>query len=127
RKNYPGVNTLPAHEDPSTLGARYHGDRPTVVIDATGNRESMQKCFEYVAHGGTIVYVGLFIGDVGFPDPLFHAKEITLKSSRAALPEDFRKIIRLLRSGHIRVEHLVTTRIPYDAVAETFPRLYDPS
>ena len=35
------------------------GDLPTAVIDATGNPGSMGKCFDLVAHGGRIVFVGL--------------------------------------------------------------------
>ena len=127
KRNYPGVLTLKADDNLITNASNiYNGNLPTVVIDATGNRESMQKCYDYVAHGGTIVYVGLFIGNVEFFDPLFHAKEITLKSSRAALPEDFKKIIRLMRSGHVTVEDLVTNRLHFESLTETFTQLFDP-
>ncbi len=127
KNNYPGVHTLKTDDNlVNNVRSLYNGNLPTVVIDATGNRESMQKCFDYVTHGGTIVYVGLFIGNVEFFDPLFHAKEITLKSSRNALPEDFKKIIRLMRSGHIKVEHLVTHRLRFDSLTESFTKLYDP-
>ena len=36
------------------------GDLPTCVIDATGNAASMAGCFNLPAHGGRIVFVGLF-------------------------------------------------------------------
>jgi 2-desacetyl-2-hydroxyethyl bacteriochlorophyllide A dehydrogenase len=125
--HYPGVTTIKADENlvdnvKNILG----GDMPTIVIDATGNKDSMQKCLGYVAQGGTIVYVGLFIGNIEFYDPLFHAKEITLKSSRNALPEDFKKIIRLMHSGHIIIDHLVTHRLPFDSLPDRFPQLYNP-
>ena len=127
KDKYPGVNTLKADENLiNATKALYGGNMPTVVIDATGSRDSMLKCFDYVAPGGTIVYVGLFIGNIEFFDPLFHAKEITLKSSRAALPEDFKKIIRLIRSGHVKIGHLITHRQQFDSLTETFSRLYDP-
>lgn len=127
KNNYPGVNTLTADNNlVSTIKNLYEGNMPTVVMDATGNRDSMIKCFEYVAPGGTIVYVGLFIGNIEFFDPLFHAKEITLKSSRNALPADFKKVIRLLRSGHINVDHLISHRLLFDSITNTFPELYNP-
>lgn len=126
KRNYPGVRTMKANEDAAVLIDQLNGDRPTVVLDATGNRDSMLKCFEYVAHGGTVVYVGLFIGNIEFFDPLFHSKEITLKSSRNALPEDFQKIIRLMRSGYVKVEHMITNRVPFESLTETFSTLYDP-
>jgi len=126
KKKYPGINTVKADENMiSAIKDLYGGNMPTVVIDATGNRDSMLKCFDYVAPGGTIVYVGLFIGNIDFFDPLFHAKEITLKSSRAALPEDFKKIIRLIRSGHVKINHLITHRLQFDSLPQTFSRLYD--
>ena len=72
-----------------------HGDLPTVVLDATGNKAAMQNCFEYVA----IVYVGLFTGDITFHDPLFHRKEITLKASRNAVATDFYQAHSPVESG----------------------------
>lgn len=124
---YPGVDALVADEHliehvRSLLG----GDLPTIVIDATGNRESMMKAFDYVAPGGTIIYLGLTKGNIEFYNPQFHAKEITLKSSRNALPSDFKKIIRLMQSGKINIEGLITHRFPFDSLPETFPQLYDP-
>jgi 2-desacetyl-2-hydroxyethyl bacteriochlorophyllide A dehydrogenase len=127
RNHYPGVRTVKADDDVlSAVKDQFDGNLPTIVIDATGNRSSMQKCFDYVSHGGTIVFVGLIIGNIEFFDPLFHAKEITLKSSRNALPEDFKKIIRLMRSGIIDVSQLVTTHLHFDSLTESFPRLFEP-
>ncbi|MCP1386284.1 zinc-binding alcohol dehydrogenase family protein [Runella salmonicolor] len=103
-----------------------NGDLPTVILDATGNKESMQKCFEYVAQGGTIVYIGLFIGDVVFHDPLFHRKEITLKSSRNAVATDFTKLIRLLKAGLVNIDGYITHRLTFDTLHETFTKLYSP-
>lgn len=31
-----------------------------------------------------------------------------------------------MRSGHIKVEPLVTNRLRFDSLIETFPQLYDP-
>ncbi|MGC3988537.1 MAG: zinc-binding alcohol dehydrogenase family protein [Chthoniobacteraceae bacterium] len=69
-------------------------DLPTLVIDATGNPKSMLSSFEYPAHGGRIVFVGLFQGDVTFNDPNFHRRELTLMGSRNARPDDFTRIIQ---------------------------------
>ncbi len=125
---YPGVITMLADENiVDNLKINLSGDLPTIVIDATGNKESMENCFEYVAPGGTIVYVGLFIGDIVFHDPHFHRKEITLKSSRNALAEDFRKIIILLTSGILNMEGYITHRLAFENLEETFTSLYSPS
>jgi len=127
KEKYPGVDTLSLKEDlAGDLKKLLHGDLPTIVIDATGNRESMIKCFDYVSAGGTIVYVGLFVGNLEIYDPLFHAKEITLKSSRNALPDDYSRIIRLMRAGKISIDGLITHRLKFDSLDTNFTRLYNP-
>jgi 2-desacetyl-2-hydroxyethyl bacteriochlorophyllide A dehydrogenase len=126
-KKYPGVITMLAGENVVTqLTTTLKGDLPTIVIDATGNRESMLKCFDYVAPGGTIVYVGLFVGDITFHDPYFHRKEVTLKSSRNAVAEDFRKIIRLLTSGVLNMDGYITHHLAFSTLEKTFTSLYQP-
>lgn len=127
KQKYAGIDTLKADERTViNLKGLLNGDLPTIVIDATGNRESMIRCFDYVAHGGAIIYVGLVTGNIEFNDALFHAKEITLKSSRNALPEDFKKNIRLMREGLINIDGLVTHHLKFDKLADTFTSLFNP-
>ena len=127
KHKYPGVETLMARDKvEEDLTSLLNGYLPTVIIDATGNKESMMKCFDYVAPGGTIVYVGLFLGDIVFYDPLFHRKEITLKSSRNAVAEDFKKIIRLLESNTLDIDGYVTHKLSFDSLISNFEKLYLP-
>jgi len=102
-------------------------DLPTVVIDASGNKSSMEKSFEYVAAGGTIVFVGLFQGDVVFNDPNFHRKELTVRASRAATSEDFKKVIAGFKDGTINTDGYITHRIAFDDLVNDFERLYLPT
>lgn len=83
---------------------------PVIVMDATGNPSSMTRTFDWVAHGGTIVFVGLFPGDVTFHDPNFHRREVTLKASRNALPADFRRIIAMIENGEVDTTPWITHR-----------------
>jgi 2-desacetyl-2-hydroxyethyl bacteriochlorophyllide A dehydrogenase len=108
------------------LSTLLNGDQPTVIIDATGNKESMLNCLEYIAHSGTIVYVGLFLGDINFYDPDFHRKEINLKASRNALPKDFRKIIGLLQSGELNMDGYITHRLQFNTLTRDFTTLFTP-
>ncbi|WP_010134255.1 zinc-binding alcohol dehydrogenase family protein [Ochrovirga pacifica] len=108
-------------EDLKTL---LNGDLPTVILDATGSPKSMMNTFNYAAAGGTIVFIGLFMGDVVFHDPSFHKKELTLKASRAAMGSDFGRIIRLIEAGKIDASSFITHRIPFDAVPDEFEKLY---
>ena len=100
------------------------GDLPTIILDATGNAQSMMSTFNYVAAGGTIVFVGLFTGDVQFNDPNFHRKELTLKASRAAFSADFKKVIHLMESGEINALPFITHLIKFEDVPKEFEKLY---
>lgn len=96
------------------------GDLPTAVFDATGNPKSMAASFEYPAHGGRLVFIGLFPGDVTFNDPNFHRRELTLMGSRNARPDDFGKIIALIESGKVDTAPWVTHRAKIDEVPSLF-------
>jgi 2-desacetyl-2-hydroxyethyl bacteriochlorophyllide A dehydrogenase len=110
-----------AGEDvPTRLRELGSGDLPVAVIDATGSRASMQRCFELTAHGGRIVFVGLVPGQVSFDDPNFHRRELTLHASRNALPSTFDTIIGLIRSGKIDTRPWITHRLTLSEVPEKF-------
>jgi 2-desacetyl-2-hydroxyethyl bacteriochlorophyllide A dehydrogenase len=112
----------PATEDPVRGLLRITGgDLPTAVFDATGNPRSMAAAFDYPAHGGKLVFVGLFQGDVAFSDPNFHRRELTLLASRNALPADFTRIIGLIESRRIDTAPWITHRSTLAGVAGAFP------
>lgn len=96
------------------------GDGPSVVIDATGNAESMMKTFDYAAHGGRIVYVSLVQSDITFSDPAFHKKELTLLGSRGATLQEFGHAIACLQDGRIDADAYVTHRAPFPETAAAF-------
>jgi 2-desacetyl-2-hydroxyethyl bacteriochlorophyllide A dehydrogenase len=96
------------------------GDLPTIVIDATGNPGSMAGAFELTAHGGRIVFVGLFQGEVSFNDPNFHRRELTLCASRNALPATFKDIIKLMETGQIDTTPWITHRCALVDIPEQF-------
>lgn len=96
------------------------GDFPTAVIDATGSPRSMAASFDFPAHGGRLVFVGLFQGDVTFHDPAFHRRELTLMGSRNALPGDFTRIIAGIEEGRIDVTPWITHRAAFGEVGELF-------
>ena len=127
KKQFPSATTVLLSDDvPARLMEILDGDLPTIVLDATGNKASMERCLDYVAVGGTIVFIGLFIGDVSFPDPLFHRKELTLKASRNATATDFAKLIRLMRGGLVSIDGYITHRLDFATLHETFTSLYEP-
>ncbi|HEX4055145.1 MAG TPA: zinc-binding alcohol dehydrogenase family protein [Tepidisphaeraceae bacterium] len=95
---------------------------PSCIIDATGNPRSMARCFDLAAHGGRIVFVGLFQGDLSFNDPNFHRRELTLMATRNSRPADFRRIIAMAERNEIDTKPWITHRIGVDRLIEEFPK-----
>lgn len=104
-----------------------NSDMPTVVIDATGNRAAIHAGFDYLAHGGRYVLVGLQKGDISFPHPAFHRKEATLMSSRNATADDFKKVMEAIRKGQIDPTSYITHRVPFSKIAQEFPNWLEPA
>jgi 2-desacetyl-2-hydroxyethyl bacteriochlorophyllide A dehydrogenase len=102
------------------------GDMPTVVIDATGNVQSMNGALKYLANSGRLVYVGLFPGEFSLNDPEFHRRETTLLGSRNALPADFGRIIAAVESGKINTAPWITHRTPARELLGAFPSWISP-
>lgn len=111
---------------PDILRGYFEGFLPTVVFDATGNSDSMKNAFNYVSFGGKLVFVGLFIGDMTFDDPLFHRREITLMASRNSLPQDFRNIIKLMESNQINISPWLTHRANFEDLPDVFNEWINP-
>ncbi|MFI5159687.1 MAG: zinc-binding alcohol dehydrogenase family protein [Sphingobacteriales bacterium] len=97
------------------------GDMPTVVIDATGNLKAISNAFQYMAHGGRYVLIGLQRGDISFNHPEFHKREATLMSSRNATRADFDLVINSLKNGLIDPLTYITHRVKFDQVKDEFP------
>ena len=97
-----------------------NGDMPAVVIDATGNQKAINKAFEYMAHGGRYVLIGLQKGEVSFSHPEFHKREGTLMSSRNATRADFEHVVDSMKKGLVDPLTYITHRVNFDEVKDNF-------
>lgn len=104
-----------------------NGDMPTVVIDATGNQKAINNAFQFMAHGGRYVLIGLQRGEISFSHPEFHKRESTLMSSRNATREDFEYVMDSMSKGLIDPATYITHRVMFDGVKEEFEKWLDPS
>lgn len=122
-------HTVPFKGDGSELDALRQiadGHLPTIAIDATGNKHSMQNVFGYVEHTGKVVYVGIVNDEICFRHPVLHAAELTLLASRNALPKDFTRIIRLIEEGKIDTGPWITHRTAFDNMIDVFESYTQP-
>ena len=102
------------------LRAQFDGALAKTVIDATGNQHAMNNSINLIRHGGSIVFVGLFKGELTFSDPEFHKKETTLMGSRNATGEDFAKVGRLMAEGKLNARMMLTHRYAFRDLAEIY-------
>jgi threonine dehydrogenase-like Zn-dependent dehydrogenase len=104
-----------------------HNDMPTVIIDATGNLPAINNAFQYLAHGGRYVLVGLQRGDISFNHPEFHKRESTLMSSRNATRADFELVIQSMKNKLVNPTTYITHRTNFEAVKDHFSSWLNPS
>jgi 2-desacetyl-2-hydroxyethyl bacteriochlorophyllide A dehydrogenase len=120
-KTVPGCHLVEPNDPQGKLRQLFQGDLPTAVFDCTGDPGSMMASFDYVAHGGRIIFVGHFPGDVTFHDPVFHGKELTLLASRNSTTADFRRVMERMEKGRLDVMSWITHRVSSHRFVETFP------
>ncbi|MCQ6559836.1 zinc-binding alcohol dehydrogenase family protein [Paenibacillus mendelii] len=114
-------HTVNAQQEPiGRLRELTDGEFPTVVFDATGNMHSMNDSFQFVAHGGKLVFVGLVKADITFHDPEFHKRELTLLASRNATRADFDTVMVAVRDGSIDVSRYITHRVGFVDMIDQF-------
>jgi threonine dehydrogenase-like Zn-dependent dehydrogenase len=116
------------NDDPlAQLHTHLQGELPTAVFDATGNSQSMNQAFGYVAHGGSLTFVGHFPGEITFRDPDFHQREMTLLASRNATREDFSWSIQMLKEGKINLTPWISQQVSPEELIAAFPGWLNPA
>jgi 2-desacetyl-2-hydroxyethyl bacteriochlorophyllide A dehydrogenase len=94
------------------------GRGPDVAIEAIGLPETFRAAVEEVAFTGRVVYIGYAKEPVTYETKLFVQKELDIRGSRNALPDDFREVIRMLESRRFPVEEAVTHIVPMEEAPE---------
>jgi len=118
-----GATALQACGDPRAASLEFTGgDGFDVVFDATGNARSMEAGFDFVAHGGRLVFVSVVRELITFADAEFHRKEMTLLATRNATGGDFERVIDAMRRGQVPVDRLITHRTTLAGAVDDIPR-----
>jgi len=104
-----------------------NGDMPAVVIDATGNQKAINNAFQYMAHGGRFVLIGLQREEISFSHPEFHKRESILMSSRNATREDFEYVMKSISNKLIDPAAYITHRVSFDCIKDEFENWLNPS
>lgn len=91
---------------------------PDVIIEAVGSPATYVMAVNEVAFTGRVVCIGYAKSEVTFQTKLFVQKELDIRGSRNALPEDFRAVVRYLQQGNCPREELISKTVtPEEALA----------
>lgn len=81
---------------------------PDVVIEAVGSPATYIMAVNEVAFTGRVVCIGYAKSEVTFQTKYFVQKELDIRGSRNALPEDFRAVVRYLQQGDSPLEEFIS-------------------
>ncbi len=121
---FPAVNVL-SKEYRQELENFTEGEMFDAVIDTTAAPASMNHAWEYLCHGGELLFVGIHNKDLCWNDLSFHMKEPALFTTRNSTRADFEKILSLIGAGQIEPERFITHTVAFDRAAEELPRWAD--
>lgn len=96
-----------------------NGFGPDVVIEAVGSVPTYQMAINEVAFTGRVVCIGYAKSEVSFQTKYFVQKELDIRGSRNAMPEDFRAVIHYLEKGTCPTEELITKVIAPEEALDT--------
>ena len=107
------INNAKDHLDDRLLKMT-DGRGPDVVIEAVGTPSTFRAAVEVVAFTGRVVYIGYAKELVSYETRLFVQKELDIRGSRNADPDDFSAVIRLLEAGKFPVDQAVSSTVTLD-------------
>jgi 2-desacetyl-2-hydroxyethyl bacteriochlorophyllide A dehydrogenase len=81
---------------------------PDVIIEAVGAPVTYQMAINEVAFTGRVVCIGYAKTEIAFETKNFVQKELDIRGSRNAMPEDFRAVIEYLKLGTCPKEELIS-------------------
>lgn len=85
-----------------------NGTGPDVVIEAVGAAITYQMAINEVAFTGRVVCIGYAKTEIAFETKYFVMKEIDIRGSRNAMPEDFRAVIEYMKRNTCPKEKLIS-------------------
>jgi threonine dehydrogenase-like Zn-dependent dehydrogenase len=91
------------------------GHGPDVVIEAIGRPDTFRASVEEVAFTGRVVYIGYAKDHVSYETRLFVQKELDIRGTRNALPEDFQEVIRLFQARRFPTADAISAVVPLEA------------
>jgi 2-desacetyl-2-hydroxyethyl bacteriochlorophyllide A dehydrogenase len=84
------------------------GCGPDVVIEAVGAHQTYVTAIQEVAFTGRVICIGYAKTEIAFETKSFVQKELDIRGSRNAMPEDFRAVMEYMKRGNCLVDELIS-------------------
>jgi (R,R)-butanediol dehydrogenase / meso-butanediol dehydrogenase / diacetyl reductase len=107
---------------PDVLKERTDGLGVDVAIECAGNGRALADCVGATRRAGTVVQTGLHVGTTEVDPMLWSLNDLTIEGTWCYRVSDFPRIARMIASGALPVQDVVTSRI---GVEETVPAGFD--
>jgi L-iditol 2-dehydrogenase len=117
-----GANTVFNAKDysPEKLKEANEGRLADRVIVCAGAKEAISQAVSSVDKQGAILFFAVPREDICVPSLNFWRNEITVTFSYGAAPYDLNEAIRLMETGSVDVQGMITHRLPLSRIGEGF-------
>lgn len=100
------------------LQALSGGHGPNCVIEAVGLPATFRAAVDEVAFAGSVTYIGYAKAPVEYETKLFVQKELTIRGSRNATPQNFRRVLDFARRGLFPIGKMLTKAYDFTAAGQ---------
>lgn len=94
------------------------GNGPNCIIEAVGLPATFRAAVEEVAFAGSVTYIGYAKEPVEYQTKLFVQKELDIRGSRNANPQNFRRTIDFARRGLFPIGKMLTQTYGFEQAGE---------
>lgn len=118
------INTMTenVHERVQQITNGYGAD---VVIEAVGSPVTYVMAVNEVGFTGCVTCIGYAQNEVSFQTKLFVQKELDIRGSRNATPDDFRAVINCINTGRYPIEKFISCVVKPEEAAEAMKEWSD--
>jgi 2-desacetyl-2-hydroxyethyl bacteriochlorophyllide A dehydrogenase len=96
------------------------GESADVVFDCVAEQSTMDQALAMVMKAGTVVVVGVPPAPVTIGLPAIQDAQLRIQGSATYLPDDFTEAIRLLSTGQVVIDDIITSVRPLGEAATGF-------
>lgn len=94
------------------------GHGPNCIIEAVGLPATFRAAVDEVAFAGSVTYIGYAKAPVEYQTKLFVQKELDIRGSRNANPENFRRVIDFARRGLFPIAKMLTKTYAFEEAGQ---------